>query len=83
VREVVPIRLGADERRQIAGAAARLGVTVSGFVREAALEASARVVQKVVAVRIPELPDRKREAEVVFVDAGPKREHWVDGERIR
>jgi hypothetical protein len=47
VREVVAIRLSDAEREQIAGAAARLELSLSGFVRQAALhQASARVTKK-------------------------------------
>ncbi|MBA2359399.1 MAG: hypothetical protein H0V79_00445 [Actinobacteria bacterium] len=41
MREVVPIRLGAREREQIAEAAARRELALSSFIRQAALQASA------------------------------------------
>ena len=47
-----------QEREQIAGAAARLELTLSGFVRQAALQASA-VVEKKVVVQAPESKARK------------------------
>jgi hypothetical protein len=46
-----------------------------------ALEASARVERKV-AVAVPEAPDPELEREPVLVESEPKREHWVDGERV-
>jgi Protein of unknown function (DUF1778) len=47
MREVLAIRLSPAERRQVAAAAERVGKSLSGFVREAALAASARVTGKV------------------------------------
>jgi Protein of unknown function (DUF1778) len=46
MRDVLAIRLSQQERRQVAEAAERLGKSLSGFVREAALAASARVTGK-------------------------------------
>ena len=80
MREVVPVRLSDQEREQIAGAAARLELTFSGFVRQAALEASARVVEKV-SVQAPEPPEREPQS-VVIVEPEPKPRHWVDGEPV-
>ena len=89
VRSVVPIRLGDGERQQIAAAAARRKLTLSGFVREAAVAASA-IVQGKATVQRPSAPRVGVEAPtvvdsgrgVVVVDPEPA-EHWVDGERIR
>jgi uncharacterized protein (DUF1778 family) len=67
------------EREQIAGAAARVGVTLSGFIREAALQASARVVEKV-SVRAPE-PEPERG--LVVLGGEEPSGHWVDGELVR
>jgi hypothetical protein len=74
VRSVVPVRLSDLERSQIAGAAARLELPLSSFIRQASLLASARVERKV-SVAVPE-------PEPVILDTEPKREHWVDGERV-
>jgi hypothetical protein len=91
-RSVLPIRLSDRERAQIAGAAQRRELTVSGFVRQAALAASA-VVQGKVTPRIenaeislrrgqpssdPKKPNRDG---LVFVDTELPG-HWVDGERV-
>jgi hypothetical protein len=73
----VGIRLSDLERDQIAGAAARLELPLSSFIRQASLLASARVERKV-DVTIPEAP----EPELVVLDAEPTREHRVDGERV-
>jgi hypothetical protein len=51
VRAVVPIRLGAAERDQIARAAARRDLPVSSFIRQAALAASAVVMERVTPVK--------------------------------
>jgi uncharacterized protein (DUF1778 family) len=72
--------LGVDERRQIAGAAARLGVTLSAFLREAALEAAARVVQKVSIMH--EQPVEASDAPVTFLDES-RSHHFVDGICVR
>lgn len=80
-RSVVAVRLSDDERVQIAGAAGRLGVTVSGFIRQSALQASA-LVQGKATVRTPTPAAREPEAVVVF-DAQPSRVHYVDGEAVR
>jgi uncharacterized protein (DUF1778 family) len=45
VRDVLAIRLSAAEREQITAAATRLELTLSGFVRQSALQSSA-VVEK-------------------------------------
>jgi uncharacterized protein (DUF1778 family) len=47
VRGVVPVRLSDAERAQIAGAAKRQSLTLSGFIRQASLQASAVVEGKV------------------------------------
>jgi hypothetical protein len=47
------MRLSDAEREQIAGAAARLSLPLTSFVRQAALQASA-VVEKKVSVKAPE-----------------------------
>jgi hypothetical protein len=75
VRSVVPIRLSDRERGQIAGAARRLQLTLSRFVRQAALEASARVERKVSVAAPPE-------PELVVVESEPERVHYVDGEPV-
>ena len=79
MREVVPIRLSDQERGQIASAATRLGKNLSGFVREAALQASA-VVERKASVKArserAEVPERKS-AGMVLIE--PREiHHWVD-----
>lgn len=83
VREVTPIRLSVAERAQIAGAAARRKLTVSGFIRQAALQASA-IVEGKASVRRPEEPRQASaydERGLVIVDPEPAG-HWVDGELV-
>jgi uncharacterized protein (DUF1778 family) len=83
-RSVVPIRLGDSERAQIARAASRLQLTLSGFVRQAALQASAVVDRKASMVSKPrdaDLDQSMSERGLVVVE--PEREHYVDGERVR
>jgi hypothetical protein len=80
MRAVVPIRLGAGERSQIAAAAARRKVTLSAFVREAALQASA-VVEGKASVRAAE-PEPEREP-LALAEPVPVRVHYVDGEPVR
>jgi uncharacterized protein (DUF1778 family) len=78
-RSVISLRLAAGERDQIADAAERVGLPFSTFIRQAALQASARVVEKVSVVRASE-PETERGL-VVLGDDGPS-EHWVDGELV-
>jgi uncharacterized protein (DUF1778 family) len=75
VRSVVPVRLSDAERGQIAGAAKRLELTLSGFVRQAALEASARVERKVSVVT-------EQPAPLAVVESEPEPVHYVDGEPV-
>jgi hypothetical protein len=87
MRDVLAIRLGDDERAQVQAAAARLELTLSGFVREAALEASARVTRRVSvqASEPPEAPeresrtDRSEHGTVVLVDPEEGSHAFVDG----
>jgi len=73
MRDVLAIRLSEAERRQVAEGAARFGKSVSAFVREAALQASAGITRKVTEqVERDELP-------IVVVE--PVR-HMVDGEWV-
>lgn len=83
MRSVVAIRLSDAERGQIAGAASRLGLSLSGFVRQAALQASA-VVERKAAVKA-EMPavSTKSAALVVVGELEPERWHFVDGEPVR
>jgi hypothetical protein len=76
--------LSDGEREQIARAAGRLKLPLSGFVRQAALQASA-VVEGKVAAKAPE----RESAGVVVVDVEPpaleveepwRPHHFVDGE---
>jgi uncharacterized protein (DUF1778 family) len=76
-REVLAIRVSDQERGQIAGAAARLGLTLSGFVRQAALQASAVVARKV-SVQAPESPERESQG-VLVVDPEEGSHAFVDG----
>jgi uncharacterized protein (DUF1778 family) len=79
MRAVVPIRLGDDERAQIAAAASRRKLTLSAFVREAALQASA-VVEGKATIHIPE-PEPERLLGLVVSEPEPAR-HMVDGEWV-
>jgi hypothetical protein len=78
MRDVLAIRLSEAERRQVAEAAERFGQTLSGFVREAALQASARVT-----VKVSEAVEDDGQASVYgergLVAVEPVR-HMVDGE---
>jgi hypothetical protein len=80
MRDVLAIRLSDQERRQVAEAAERFGKSLSGFVREAALAASARVTGK---VGEAERPDDDGTASV-YADRGlvalERPRHMVDGE---
>jgi hypothetical protein len=76
-REVLAIRLSDQEREQIAGAAARLGLALSSFVRQAALQASA-VVGRKVSVQGPEPPERESLG-VVVLDPEEGSHAFVDG----
>jgi uncharacterized protein (DUF1778 family) len=79
-RQVVPIRLSDAERAQIAGAAAGRELTLSGFIRQAALQLSAVVQEKVVpSYSRPRVPTEQR---VVVLDQEPEPEHWVDGDLV-
>jgi hypothetical protein len=84
VRAVVPVRLSDAERGQIAGAASRLELTLSGFIRQASLEASARVERKVALVPAETGTREAAEPEprqLVVVE--PEAVHYVDGEPVR
>jgi len=76
-REVLAIRLSDGEREQIAGAAARLGLALSSFVRQAALQASA-VVGRKVSVQAPE-PAERESLGVVVLDPEQGSHACVDG----
>jgi hypothetical protein len=77
-REVVPIRLSDREREQIAGAAARQTLTLSAFIREAALQASAIITRKAtVKEREPEPAPPPHEP--IILDSERGRPHVVDG----
>jgi hypothetical protein len=80
VRETVSVRFSEAERHQVAAAAERSGQAVSSFVREAALQASARVTGKV-----SEAERRDDgEPESVYAERGlvalERPKHMVDGE---
>jgi uncharacterized protein (DUF1778 family) len=77
MRDVLAIRLSDAERAQVAGAAARLELTVSGFVRQAALQASA-VVGRKVSVQAPE-PLERESLGVVLLDPEQSSHAFVDG----
>jgi hypothetical protein len=81
-RSVVPVRLGDSERGQIGSAADRLGKTLSAFIREAALQASAVVERKAAVHSVlnkpaPE-PEEREPVGVVMIDPEPTT-HVVDG----
>jgi hypothetical protein len=71
------IRLSEQERRQVADAATRLGNSLSGFVREAAPQASAWVTGKVGELEDDEPASVYTERGLVALE--PVR-HMVDGE---
>jgi hypothetical protein len=80
-REVVTLRLAEAERAQIAAAAGRLKLTLSAFLRQSALQASALVEEKAAPVRpVRDMrnPRPMRSEPLVLVDG--QSEHWVDGE---
>jgi uncharacterized protein (DUF1778 family) len=79
VRDVLAIRLSAAEREQITAAATRLGLRLSGFVRQSALQSSA-VVEKKVSVKEPQPAEPERELVVVELEPSG---HWVDGEFVQ
>jgi len=74
---VIGSRFSDAERAQVETAAGRLELTVSGFVRQAALQASA-VVGRKVSVQAPEPPERERLG-VVLVDPEQGSHAFVDG----
>jgi hypothetical protein len=78
VRSVVPMRLSDAEREQIARAADRLKLPLSGFVRQAALQASA-VVEGKVSVKTPERTEVAPARGAVVLDLEPRAHHFVDG----
>jgi hypothetical protein len=85
-RAVAPVRLSNAEREQIASAALRQGITFSAFLRQAALEASARVEGKVSPVKAPERETREQaKATILEPEPAPAVEepwrphHFVDG----
>jgi hypothetical protein len=75
-RSVVPIRLSDAERAQITGAASRRDLTLSGFIRQAALEVSARVKRRVTVREKP--PPEPERPPFGLLDASP-RHAFVDG----
>ena len=78
-RDVFPIRLSGREREQIAGAAQRRKLTVGGFVREAALAASA-IVEKVTPQPVVP-PERALVVEECEAEPEPQA-YFVDGEPV-
>lgn len=82
VRSVVPIRLSDTERAQITAAAGHLGLTLSGFLRQSALQASAIIEGKVKPRRErPEVAEPERDR-APFILGDTERPHIVDGMRI-
>jgi hypothetical protein len=61
-------------REQITAAATRLGLTLSGFVPQSALQSSAVIEKK---VSVPEPQPAEPERELVVVELEPSG-HWVD-----
>jgi uncharacterized protein (DUF1778 family) len=87
VKSVFAMRLSDAERGQIAKAAATMELSLSGFIRRAALQAAAVTLGKV-KVRPRVDPPAERSAveprAVVVADELEERAgHWVDGERVR
>lgn len=83
MREVVPVRLSGAERAQIAGAAGRRKLTLSGFIRQASLQASAVADGK--ATPKVQATDRKiaeRGPPPLVVVEPELPEHGVDGVRV-
>jgi Protein of unknown function (DUF1778) len=79
-RDVLAIRLSGPEREQIARAATRQKLTLSGFVRSAALQTSARVLEKVSPAKPPApKPAEARETPLVLIDEEPRRGRLVEG----
>jgi uncharacterized protein (DUF1778 family) len=85
MRDVLAIRLSEAERHQVAGAAERFGKTVSAFVREAALQASALAVERATVREQKANPNAQRVADCAddenLVALEPVR-HMVDGEWV-
>jgi uncharacterized protein (DUF1778 family) len=72
VSTVIGASFSDAERAQVEAAAGRLGLNLSRFVRQAALQASAIIEQKV-SVKAPEREEPEREPELVVLDASPRR----------
>jgi uncharacterized protein (DUF1778 family) len=82
-RDVVPFRLSGREREQIASAATRQKLSLSAFVREAALQASAIVEGKVSVKASEHEAPTEREHDRPLVPLDTEREpHIVDGEIV-
>ena len=81
MRSVVAIRLSDEERGQIAAAARGLGLSLSGFVREAALQASVKDHEN----RFHDPPAVVSQSSGLVVVGVDDEERWhvVDGERVR
>jgi hypothetical protein len=82
--------LGDGERRQIAEAAAQLGLTLSGFVRQSALQGAAVTLGRVkVRPRVQSADgsvsgkSEPPRAVVVADELDEPAGHWVDGELVR
>ena len=76
-REVVALRLAAREREQIARAATSQKLTLSAFLRQATLQASA-IVEKKATVKAPE-PEAPAHEPVLLLRSEGHQHHWVDG----
>jgi hypothetical protein len=76
-REVVPLRLSPAERAQIAQAATRHKLTLSAFIREAALQASAIITRKATVKASEQEPPPPHEP--IILDSEQRRPHVVDG----
>jgi mobilization protein NikA len=79
VRSVVPIRLSDAEREQIQAAAGRLELTLSGFIRKAALQASAVVGEKISVQAVEPEPSPEVRDSTPFVLLDTERPRIVDG----
>jgi hypothetical protein len=81
VRAVVPIRLSDAERGQISAAAERLGLTLSGFLRQAGLQASAVVESEASGEDADTEPAPERPL-IVLEFGAEQKAHYVDGEKV-
>jgi hypothetical protein len=84
VSTVIGARFSDAERAQVESAAGRLGLNLSRFVRQAALQASAVVGKKAVVVptRTRTTAPERESRGIVLLEGGVKH-HFVDGLCVR